>query len=240
MNTENTTNETNQANTTPAVAMLDQLIAFALQMKKEMEKIPVLEEKMEAMMSANNQLADMAFDENRFTQELLERCENAAREAAEESINIDEIVGEVHINLDISEDVHRIVDRMDFVDENRVEEIVSNKLSDEDFQTESQVEDLIINFLHDNDYITRDDTEDVVQDVVNEMVDERTENVARRIAQESLTGVKEEITQAVIAAIINKLTGKETHHADNSNHNSVSISGVIGQSEIQSNGQTLS
>lgn len=216
--------------------LLENIVLFTQGIKEYLEKIKVLEEKMEAMQNSNNQLADMAFDENKFTQELFSRCEELAEKAAKDAVDIDDIASEVSNNIDISEDVQRAIERLDLVDRDGVDDIVGDRIRDEDFQTESDVESLIENYLVNNDYVDEDYVEQKVEDIVlgaiDQVLDERMEK--------KLTGVKEEITQAVIAAIINKLTGKETHHADNSNHNSVSVSGVIRQSEIQSNGQTLS
>ena len=63
-------------------------------------RIKSLEEQLTAMQQANNQLTDIAFDENRFTQQLLEKVDDTAREAVKESLDYDEIAREMTQYID--------------------------------------------------------------------------------------------------------------------------------------------
>ena len=107
-----------------------------------------LETHLNAIESNNNQLAEIAFDESKFTDMLLERCEETAREAAKDAIDIDDIASEVSNNLDISDDVERIV--------NNLECITKDDLND-------KIDDCVAEYIRDNNILDSDEVESTVE-----------------------------------------------------------------------------
>jgi hypothetical protein len=152
-------------------------------------QIAMANNQLRAIQDSNNQLAEIAFDENKFTQQLMDRVDEVAREAAKDAVDMDDITSEVQDNIDISEDVQRCVDRMDLIDADKVNDMIEEYVNDNNLLNTDEVESVVEDFLHNNDYITRDDVEDVVRDVV--------------------AGLKEEIVLEVLQLIANKLTGKD-------------------------------
>lgn len=207
-------------------ALLAQIQTLQFDVNNLTTQIAMANSQLHAIQNCNNQLAEIAFDENKFTQQLMDRVEEVARKTAKDAIDLDDIANEVQDNIDTSEDVQRCIDRMDLVTEDKVNDIVEEYVNDNNLLDTDEVEEVVEDYLRNNDYLVRDDVEDVVRDVVNEIVDERTENVARRIAKEV---IKEEIL-----ALVNKLTAKENTDADNSRDTSIQVSGTIGEGETRS------
>lgn len=157
---------------------------------------------LKAMQETNNNFADIAFDENRFTDELISRCEEAAREAASDAIDIDDIASKVTDEIDLSEDVRRAVDNMEFVDADKVNDLVEEYVNDNNLLNTDEVEEVVEDYIQRNcDFVESDAVEDMVRDVVNEMVEERTLDVTDLVREV----VKEEITKT-LQLIANKLT----------------------------------
>jgi sulfur relay (sulfurtransferase) DsrC/TusE family protein len=175
------------------------------------------------------EFSEIAFDENKFTQALMDKVEEVARETAKEEIDLDEIASEVPSYLNIDEEVERAINRMELPDADKVNDMVEEYVNDNNLMTSNEVDNSIEDYLANNDYLTRDEAEnvveeymryndylthdavkDVVRDVVNEIVDERTENVARRIVKEELVKLVHQMMHAVVGT--NKLMGKEPSH----------------------------
>ena len=241
---------TQDTNNTPAITLLNQIMFFAAQMKQHLEKVKQLEEQITAIQNSNNQLAEIAFDENKFTRELMDRVDETAREAARDTIDIDDIASEVANNIDISEDVQRAVERLDLIDEDKVSEMLDDYINSNSILNASEVDEAIEEYIDMNcDFAEKDYVEDKVRDVVNELVDERTENIARRTAEDVLERKVEdvvlhaidqviddrmkELQDRIITAIVNKLTAKENNHATDNHEadHSVYVSGIEGQSQ---------
>lgn len=160
-----------------------------------------------AIQDSNNELADIAFDENKFTQQLLERCEDAAREAAKDAIDIDDIASEVSDNLDVSEDVERAVDRLGVVTSDEVNDKIEEYVNDNNILNSDEVESVIEDYITTNyNFVDRSDVEDMIADALNDF--------------------KDAITKEVIQAITNKLIAKENDNANNSRDNGLHISGT--------------
>lgn len=188
-------------------------VANAVQLlRDELSVVSTLRAEMDLMRTEHKQMNDVlqnygksvqefseiAFDENKFTESLLERCEEAAREAAKEEIDIDEIASEVQDNIDVTEDVRRVIDRMDLITEDKVNDLVETYINDNTILNSVEVDNAIEDYLLNNDYIQRDDVDEIARDAVNDIVDERTENVARRIVKEELAKLVHQMMHAVV------------------------------------------
>ena len=167
----------------------------------------------EAILNSNHQLAEIAFDENRFTDMLLERCEETAREAAKDAIDLDDIATDVVDRMDVSEDVERVVDRMSLVTKDTVNDLVEEYVNDNNLLNTDEVEEVV------DDYITRncDFVESDVTDELRSDIDE---------LRDMVDTLKETIVLEVLQLIANKLTAKENDNANNSRDNGLHISGT--------------
>ena len=174
------------------VTLLEGLIATIQKVDDLETQVALANANLRAMQETNNQLADIAFDENKFTQALMDKVEEVAREAAEDKVN------------------------------------------DNNLLNSSEVESAIEDYLSDNDYVERSDVIDIVQEEVNQVIDERTENVARRIAKEVMEQTETRIINSILYIIDNKLTAKENDHANNDRDTSIQVSGTNGQGEARS------
>jgi len=178
-----------------------------------------------AIESNSNQLAEIAFDESKFTDMLLKRCEEAAAEAAKDAIDIDEIASEVSNNLDVSEDVERAVDNLgcvtkDDLDE-KIDSLVTRYIRDNNILDSDEVESAIENYMSSNwDFVESDVTDELRSDL-DELRDE-------------MDTLKETIVLEVIKAITDKLTAKENDNANNSRDNGLQISGTDTTSQAAS------
>ena len=164
----------------------DELIGKITNLETE---IAIAHTQLKAIQDSNNQLAEIAFDENRFTQQLLDKVEETAREVAKDAIDIDDIAREVQDNIDIMEDVERTVNRMDLVGEDKVNDMIGDYIRDNNILDGDEVEGVVGDYLSSNEYLERSDVESMIE--------------------EAVTDLKEEIIDAVIKAIANKLTGKD-------------------------------
>ncbi len=176
-----------------------------------------LETHLNAIESNNNQLAEIAFDESKFTDMLLERCEETAREAAKDAIDIDDIASEVSNNLDISDDVERIVNNLECITKDdldeKVDTLVTKYIRDNNIVDSDEVESAIENYMSSNwDFVESDVTDDLRSDL-DELRDE-------------IDTLKETIVLEVLQLIANKLTTKENDNANNSRDNGLHISGT--------------
>jgi gamma-glutamyl:cysteine ligase YbdK (ATP-grasp superfamily) len=117
---------------------------------------------MRAMEQTNNQLVDIAFDENKFTQQLLDRVDETAREAARDSVDAEEIARDAAGFVDVSDDVERCIERMGLQTRDDVNDLIRDYINDESIPTMSEVEDLIEEHLVSNDYMQREDIEDLI------------------------------------------------------------------------------
>ena len=125
-----------------------------------------------AIQDSNNQLAEIAFDENRFTDQLMSRVDDLARESARDSIDVDDIASEVVDRLDISEDVERCVGRMDLVGEDKVNDMVEEYINDNNLLNSDEVEEVVASYVEQNEYITQTDMEDYVDAAIESMKEE--------------------------------------------------------------------
>jgi hypothetical protein len=157
-----------------------------------------------AMQESNNQLADIAFDESRFTNSLMDKVEEVARETAKDAIDVEDIASEVTNYMDIAEDVERVCERLGYVGKDDVNDLIQDCINDEDLVSESKAEQLIEDYIaHNCDFVEKDVT-DTLHDDIQELKNE-------------VRNMKQEIIDAVIQVLINKLTGKDTHHANDTN-----------------------
>ena len=142
---------------------------------------------LKAMQETNNNFADIAFDENRFTDELISRCEEAAREAASDAIDIDDIASKVSDELDVDEEVSRALRNMDVVGEDKVTDLISDYIRDNSIMDDSDVDSAIGEFIdHNYEFVEKNDVEDMVEEKIEEL--------------------KESIVLEVLQLIANKLT----------------------------------
>jgi len=164
----------------------DELIGKITNLETE---IAIAHTQLKAIQDSNNQLAEIAFDENRFTQQLLDKVDDVAREAAKDTIDVDDIVNQVQDNIDVSEDVERAVGRLDLVDSDKVNDKIQDFINDSDILDSGAVESLVADYLSTNDYLERSDAESMIE--------------------EAVTDLKETIVLEVLQLIANKLTGKD-------------------------------
>jgi hypothetical protein len=194
-------------------------------------QVALVHSMMRAQEETNNQLADIAFDENKFTQQLLDKVDDVAREAARDCIDTDEIAREASQYVELGDEVQRHVERLGCVDEDKVSDLVEEYINDNNLTNMSEVEDAISDYLENNDYIERSDVIDIVQEEVNEMIDERTENVARRIAKEEIFKVIHQMMHAIAGT---PQLIKENTDATDSRDTSLHLSGTNGEGEARS------
>ena len=172
-----------------------------------------LETHLNAIESNNNQLAEIAFDESKFTDMLLERCEETAREAAKDAIDLDDIATDVVDRMDVSEDVERVVDRLSLVTKDTVNDLVEEYVNDNNLLNTDEVEEVVDDYIrHNCDFVESDVTDELRSDIdeLRDMVDT----------------LKETIVLEVLQLIANKLTAKENDNANNSRDNGLHISGT--------------
>ena len=172
----------------------DELVGKITNLELEIAKAHT---QLEAIQNSNNQLAEIAFDECKFTDALLNRCEEAAAEAAKDAIDIDEIASEVSNNLDISEDVERIVNNLECITKDdldeKVDTLVTKYIRDNNIVDSDEVESAIENYMSSNWDFVESDVTDELRDEIQELRDE-------------MNTLKETIVLEVIQAITNKLT----------------------------------
>jgi hypothetical protein len=164
----------------------DELIGKITNLETE---IAIAHTQLKAIESNSNQLAEIAFDENRFTQQLLDKVDDVAREAAKDAIDVDDIVNQVQDNIDIMEDVERTVNRMDLVGEDKVNEMIGDYIRDNNILDGDEVEGVVGDYLSNNEYLERSDAESMIE--------------------EAVTDLKETIMLEILQLIANKLTGKD-------------------------------
>ena len=192
----------------------DELVGKITNLELEIAKAHT---QLEAIQNSNNQLAEIAFDECKFTDALLARCEEAAAEAAKDAIDIDEIASEVGNNLDISEDVEREFNRLDCVTKydlnDKIDDCVAEYIRDNNILDSDEVESTVETYIrHSCDFVESDVTDDLRSDL-DELRDE-------------MDTLKETIVLEVLQLIANKLTAKENDNANNSRDNGLHISGT--------------
>jgi len=177
-------------------------------------QIAMANSQLKAIQDSNNQLAEIAFDENRFTQDLMDKVwENAERAAKEEMerIDVDEIASEVVDRMDISEDVERAVNRLGCVTGDDINDKIEDFINDNCILNSSEIDDAIEQYVDNRDFIERDDVQEMIE--------------------EALDSFKDDIVREVIQAITNKLTAKENDHANNDRDDSLHISGTHTESQ---------
>lgn len=171
----------------------DELIGKITNLETE---IAIAHTQLRAIESNNNQLAEIAFDESRFTQQLLDKVDDVAREAAKDAIDVDDIVNQVQDNIDIMEDVERTVNRMDLVGEDKVNEMIGDYIRDNNILDGDEVEGVVGDYLSNNEYLERSDAENMIEEAVTDF-------------KETIADLKETIVLEVLQLIANKLTGKD-------------------------------
>ena len=221
--------------------LLENVALVANIMRTHLDDVKALRAEMELMRAEHKQMndvvtnqtttmnhfAEMAFDENKFTQALLERCEGAAREAAEDALDIDAISREVMGNLDLRDEVEAINDRLQLVSRDTVDDMIESYVSDNNIPNTDDVEDIVSDYIsHNCDYVEKDVT-DELHDEIQEL-------------KREVKALRESIAQDVVQLIANKLTGKELHHANQDRDTSVQVSGTNGNGKAESDGLFLS
>jgi hypothetical protein len=205
-----------------AVELLRVELSSVSALRAEMETIKAEQQKLsEALLNQGEsmrQFADIAFDENKFTQALLDKVDDTAREAARDAIDVDDIADEAARQIDVEETVARHVERYGFVGRDDVNDAIQDYITENSILDANEVEDAIEEYLTGNDYITREDVESLVEDAV----------------KQALENAEERIMNSILYVIANKLMGKETHHANNNRDHSVQVSGTNGQGEARS------
>lgn len=182
-----------------------------------------------AMHESNSHLAEIAFDEGKFTNLLMDKVEQTAIEAARSHIDTEDIAREASEFIDVTGDVERHMERMDVVTKDDVNDLIQDFINNESIPTMGEVEQTFEDYIASNcDFVEKDVT-DQLHDDIKELREEMQE-------------MKQEIIKAVLQLIANKLTGKESHHADNNHEgtNGVHISGTAGHSQEQGNGTLMS
>jgi hypothetical protein len=200
----------------------DELVGKITNLELEIAKAHT---QLEAIQNSNNQLAEIAFDECKFTDALLARCEEVAAEAAKDAIDIDEIASEVGNNLDISDDVERAVNNLECITKDdlneKVDSLVTRYIRDNNILDGDEVESAIEDYMSSNwDFVESDVTDDLRSDL-DELRDE-------------MNTLKETIVLEVIQAITSKLTAKENDDANNSRDSGLHISGTDTTSQAAS------
>lgn len=221
--------------------LLENVATVATLMRNQLNEVQALRADMELMRAEHKQMndvvtnqtttmnhfAEMAFDENKFTQALLERCEGAAREAAEDAIDMDEISREVMGNLDIRDEVEAVTDRLQLVNRDTVDDMIESYVSDNNIPNTDEVEDIVSDYISHNCDFMEKEVADELHDEIQEL-------------KREIKALRESIAQDVVQLIANKLTGKELHHANQDRDTSVQISGTNGGSKAESDGLLLS
>lgn len=180
-------------------------------------QIAMANSQLRAIQDNNNQLAEIAFDECKFTDFVMEKVDDLARAAAKDAIDIDDIASEVSDNIDISEDVERIV--------NRLECITKDDLND-------KVDDCVTEYIRDNNILDSDEVESTVEDYIRHNCDfvesDVTDDLRSDIDElrDTMDTLKETIVLEVLQLIANKLTAKENDDANNSRDSGLHISGT--------------
>lgn len=221
--------------------LLENVALVANIMRTHLDDVKALRAEMELMRAEHKQMndvvtnqtttmnhfAEMAFDENKFTQAFLERCEGAAREAAEDALDIDAISREVMGNLDLRDEVEAINDRLQLVSRDTVDDMIESYVSDNSIPNTDDVEDIVSDYIsHNCDYVEKDVTDDL-HDEIQEL-------------KREIKALRESIAQDVVQLIANKLTGKELHNANQDRDTSVQVSGTNGNGKAEGDGLFLS
>ena len=164
-------------------------------------RIKSLEEQLTAMQQANNQLTDIAFDENRFTQQLLEKVDDTAREAVKESLDYDEIAREMTQYVDDMVDVDSLSERvMDNLDTARL----AREVAETNAFTDA-LDDKIERVLCDSNILNADEVDEAIGDYIERNYDmvqkgelhEILEDTVHRLIGESLAGFQEELIKTI-------------------------------------------
>lgn len=189
----------------------DELLA---QIKNLETHIAVLHGQVTAMQNSNNELAEIAFDENKFTQRLMDKVWDNAERAAKDAIDIDDIASEVANNLDVSEEVARAAERLGYVDEDKVQDLIEDYVNYNNILNTDEVEEVVSDYIERNcDFIEKDEVENLIRGAV-----------------------KDEVNKA-IQTLINKLTAKENDHATGNYDYSLSLPRVANESQAEGNGE---
>lgn len=178
---------------------------------------------LKAIQDSNNQLAEIAFDEARFTDVILDKVDETAREAARDCIDIDEIANQAAGEIDVSDAVESYAERYGLLTSDSLNDTLDSK----GYLEESEVENLIEQYIDYNcDFVDKSDLHDYMD---SKEIEERLDEIKEEIV--------EELVDKVVAAIVNKLTGKENTNAQDNRDSGIHISGVIAQGATGSNGE---
>lgn len=177
-------------------------------------QIQMAHTQLKAMQETNNNFADIAFDENRFTDELISRCEDAAREAAKEEIDTDDIADEAARRVDVSDAVYEYMSNDTSI---LTKDDLDEALDDKGYQDAMDVEGLIESYLTDNcDFVEKDALDSAIEEKVEEELDALIGNYDfinrdefHRLIGESLAGMRHEIVKEILQLIANKLTERK-------------------------------
>lgn len=200
------------------IKLLNDAVAFTQNeiagIKNLETQVALAHSQLRAIQDSNNQLAEIAFDEARFTDVVMEKVDELAREAARDEIDADQI----------ARDAASYVELPELVDEDKVEYLIERYVSRYSLVSESEAEDLISDYVENNcDYVEKDVT-DTLHDEIQEL-------------KEELRALKDDLVVEILQLIANKLTGKDTHHANNNRDHGLYISGTLNNSEATSHGE---
>lgn len=181
-------------------------------------QIQMAHTQLKAMQETNNNFADIAFDENRFTDELITRCEDAAREAAKEEIDVDDIADEAARKVDLSDAIDEYISNdTSILTKDDLEDKISEYISDNNILDSNEVEDAIADYIrHSCDFVEKDDLDSAMEEKVEVELDSLIGNYDfinrdefHRLIGESLAGMRHEIVKEVLQLIANKLTERK-------------------------------
>lgn len=178
-------------------------------------QIQMAHTQLKAMQETNNNFADIAFDENRFTDELLSRCEEVAREAAKEEIDTDDIADEAARKVDLSDAIEEYISNdTSILTKDSVEDMISEYINDNNLLNTDEVEEVVSDYIqHNCDFVEKDDLDSAIEEKVEVELDSLIGNYDfinrdefHRLIGESLAGMRHEIVKEVLQLIADKLT----------------------------------
>ena len=187
-------------------------------------QIQMAHTQLKAMQETNNNFADIAFDENRFTDELLSRCEEVAREAAKEEIDTDDIADEAARKVDLSDAIDEYISNdTSILTKDYLEDKISEYISDNNILDSNEVEDVVSDYIqHNCDFVEKDDLDSAIEEKVEEELDSLignydfaetcvTNDLHDQIQElkREVQSMKEGIAHEVLQLIANKLTERK-------------------------------
>lgn len=187
-------------------------------------QIQMAHTQLKAMQETNNNFADIAFDENRFTDALITRCEDAAREAAKEEIDVDDISDEAARKVDLSDAIDEYISNdTSILTKDYLEDKISEYISDNNILDSDEVEEVVSDYIqHNCDFVEKDDLDSAIEEKVEVELDSLignydfaetcvTNDLHDQIQElkREVQSMKEGIAHEVLQLIANKLTERK-------------------------------